>query len=210
MVNKQNIMSFLDYNYTPFRIKQCIIRLIVIWILSIALCFIGTFSLLLVCLISFFNIAISTVFCILIIKFRKAKISRFLCDGLTSLYIAIILNMASYRIISLQINDNWILALIFLVLLFLCICFFILIVYFNIKSDKYNVKSIIKKSLSFPLLGGVCGIVVAKLFLQNISQNTAVLILSINTLLLSFIVSIGSLALLKAFLIRYIKKADDN
>ncbi len=210
MVNKQNIMSFLDYNYTPFRIKQCIIRLIVIWILSIALCFIGTFSLLLVCLISFFNIAISTVFCILIIKFRKAKISRFLCDGLTFLYIAIILNMASYRIISLQISDNWILALIFLVLLFLCICFFILIVYFNIKSDKYNVKSIIKKSLSFPLLGGVCGIVVAKLFLQNISQNSAVLIFSINTLLLSFIVSIGSLALLKAFLIRYIKKADDN
>lgn len=210
MVNKQNIMSFLDYNYTPFRIKQCIIRLIVIWILSIALCFIGTFSLLLVCLISFFNIAISTVFCILIIKFRKAKISRFLCDGLTFLYIAIILNMASYRIISLQINDNWILALIFLVLLFICICFFILIVYFNIKSDKYNAKSIIKKSLSFPLAGSVCGIVVAKLFLQNISQNSAVLILLINTLLLSFIVSIGSLALLKAFLIRYIKKADDN
>ncbi len=205
MVNMKNIISFLDFNYTPFSRKQCIKRLFVIWILSIVLCFIGKFYIILACLITFLNIVISIVFCTLIIKFQKAKISRFLCDGLTFLYIAIILNITSYRIITLQINDNWFLAVVLLFLLFLCICFFILIVYFNIKSDKYNVKSTSKKLISFPLVGGVCGIAVAKLFLQNISQNSAVLILFISTLLLSFIVSIGSLSLVKAFLLKYLE-----
>lgn len=206
MVNTNNIISFLNFNYTPFSKKQCIVRLIVIWTLS-SLCCIGKFSFLMICVSLIFNIAISTIFCILMVKHQKAKISRYLCDGLTYLYISIILNIASYNFLTLEINESWILSIIFLILLFLCICSFLLLVYFNIKSDKYTIESNIKKSFFSPLIGSVCGIAFTKLFLQNVSMDISILIVSMILLILSFALSIGSLNLLKALFIVYLKKS---
>ncbi len=209
MVNRGNIFSFLNYNYTPFSRKQCLIRILLIWILSL-LCLIGKFSLILMCILLFFNIVISTVFSVLIIRFSNTKISRYLCDGLFCLYIAIILNISSYKALTLIITINWILSLIFLALLILCVCVFLVLVFYYIKSDKYNIQSKTKKSLIFPFLGAGIGLISAKFFLKDIASDNAVFLVSMILLLLSFIISIGSLNLLKAFLIIYLKKLDND
>ena len=111
MVKRESIISFMNYNYTPFSIKQCLIRIVLVWVLS-ALCCIGEFSWLIIYIIIFFDIAISAVFGTL-----SKKISRYLCDGLFCLYVSIILNQAAYRVLTLLVDVNWSLSLIFLALL---------------------------------------------------------------------------------------------
>ena len=64
----------------------------------------------------------------------------------------------------------------------------------------------VKILMIFPLLGSTCGFIFAKIFLQNIDKQNAVLILSMLLLFLSLIISIGSLNLLKVFLLIYLKK----
>lgn len=205
MVKRESIISFMNYNYTPFSIKQCLIRIVLVWVLS-ALCCIGEFSWLIIYIIIFFDIAISAVFGTLMIKFSSKKISRYLCDGLFCLYVSIILNQAAYRVLTLLVDVNWSLSLIFLALLILCVCTFLILVFYNIKCDKYNIQSSAKKSFLFSFVGSGCGLLFAKLFLQDISNNHAILLVSILLLLLSFITSIGSLNLLKIFLLKYINK----
>ena len=119
MINKDNIISFLNYNYTAFSKKQCVFRIFWLWILSV-LCFIVQVPIALKCSVLLFDFVISSIFIVLIAKFSKNKVSRYLCDGLFCLYIAIILNIASCGFLSLFINSNGILYLVFLLLLVLC------------------------------------------------------------------------------------------
>lgn len=205
MINKDNIISFLNYNYTAFSIKQCAFRIFWVWILSV-LCFIVQVPIALKCSVLLFDFVISSIFIVLIAKFSKNKVSRYLCDGLFCLYIAIILNIASSGFLSLFININGILYLIFLLLLVLCVCIFSVLVFYNIKSNKYSMNNSVKILMIFPLLGSTCGFIFAKIFLQNIDKQNAVLILSMLLLFLSLIISIGSLNLLKVFLLIYLKK----
>lgn len=205
MVNKDNIISFLNYNYTAFSIKQCAFRIFWVWILSV-LCFIVQVPIALKCSVLLFDFVISSIFIVLIAKFSKNKVSRYLCDGLFCLYIAIILNIASSGFLSLFININGILYLIFLLLLVLCVCIFSVLVFYNIKSNKYSMNNSVKILMIFPLLGSTGGFIFAKIFLQNIDKQNAVLILSMILLFLSLIISIGSLNLLKVFLLIYLKK----
>ncbi len=206
MVNKDNIISFLNYNYTAFSKKQRVFRIFWLWILSV-LCSIVQVPIALKCAVLLLGFVISSIFIVLTAKFSKNKVSRYLCDGLFCLYIAIMLNIASCGFLSLFININGILYLIFLLLLVLCVCVFSVLVFHNIKSDKYSINNSVKTLMIFPLLGSMCGFIFAKIFLQNIDKQNAVLILSIILLFLSLIISIGSLNLLKVFLLLYLKKS---
>lgn len=209
MINKDNITSFLNYNYTAFSKKQCVFRIFWLWILSL-LCFIVQVPIALKCSVLLLDFVISSIFIVLTAKFSKNKVSRYLCDGLFCLYIAIILNIASCGFLSLFINSNGILYLVFLLLLVLCVCIFSVLVFYNIKSNKYSMNNSVKILLIFPLLGSTCGFIFAKIFLQNIDKQNAVLILSIILLFLSLIISIGSLNLLKVFLLIYLKKSEKS
>ena len=107
---------------------------------------------------------------------------------------------------TLQIEENLFLLLILLLFLFISMIIFTAIVYINIKQNKYSIQSSNNTIFSISLVGCICGIFTAKLFLQNASQETIVIIISSILLILSFLAGIGSLNLLKAIL--YIKLKD--
>lgn len=206
MVNVENIWFFINYNYEPFSKKQCIKRLAFIWFFSLLMCLIGARLEILEAGIVIANIGISSFFLVLVFKYSTLKISRFLCDGVTYFYIAIILNLASYRFLTLEIKKNIVLLLILLLLLFIDIGIFMLIVYKNIKLNKYSLQEKGGKLISLPFLMGTGGFFVAKSFLQDASQESITILISTILLLLSCMVGIGSLNLLKAVLMIKIQK----
>lgn len=200
MVSNENINAFIDFNFIPFNKWQCIKRLSGIWILSTILCFISKQFDLCVLIFGIINVLVTILFITLIAKYKQNKISRYLCDGIFYLYIAVILNVASYNVIALVTGSNCILLLFFLLLLVVCILIFTFATLSNIKSNKYSGINNAKKAFAFPLFCGAGGVLVAKIFLQGQSQQIALTIVAFVLLILSFVLSIPSINLLKAIL----------
>lgn len=200
MVNNKSVKEFIDFAFVPFSKSQCIKRLLCIWLFSAVLCFIGGYSKKWMVLLCAANIVTSVLFIMLITKLASDRISRYLCDGIFYLHTAIIFNMASYRVITLLIKPNWILLLILLILLVACVAIFLLVTLQNIKSGKFSGINGGKKVVWIPLLGSVCGIVSANLFLRGQSQQVALTVVAIVLLFLSFILCIPSINLLRAVL----------
>lgn len=201
MLNKYSINSFINFNYAPFVRKQCLIRLLVILLLS-ALCLIGSSKLISLIFIILLDVLISIVFVLLIFKFPKEKSSRFICDGLTSLYDSILLNLLSYRVLTLQFGVNTLVMLIFLLFLFMCVIISFFLVLYNIKKDRYKTELKNKPILLLSMLGAVSGIVFAKSLLPNVSQSYIILLSSMLLLIISFLFSTGSVSLLKVYFIK--------
>lgn len=199
--NKNNLVAFINYNYIPFSKSQCIKRLVTIWLLSIGVSLVGTHTIIWSLVFSVINIVVSIIFIVLILKFSLSKIARFLCDGITFLYIAIILNLGSYKFLTLLVEENWMLCLIFLSFLLMDITIFTIVVYKNIKSNKYSAQSNSKKVIWLPFVSTTCGILASRFFLQDASQETNIILVSTILLFLSFITGIPSINLLKAFLL---------
>ena len=206
MVNNKNIEAFINYNYIPFSKSQCLKRLIFIWAISILLCFIGYFNILWIIFLVIFNLVISVLFLTIIIKFSSSKNSRFLCDGFFWLYTSMLINLVSYRLMTLLIGENPLLLIILLLLLLVCIFIFSLVVLSNIKADNYNIATVNNKTSLLPFLGGLFGTLVARIFLQGQSEQAGVSILAFALLILSFIISIPSINLLKVFLYKRVNK----
>ena len=76
MVN-ENINSFINYNYIPFDKKQCVKRLILLWILSVVVPLIGKLTVLWGITIALADVLIAVLFLILIIKFSQKKSADF-------------------------------------------------------------------------------------------------------------------------------------
>ncbi|MBQ6708095.1 MAG: hypothetical protein IJM97_04005 [Clostridia bacterium] len=197
MVNYEKIERFINYNYIPFSVSQCIKRLVGIWGLSMAVCLIGERHPLWFIILGTFDVLISITFFRLICKMKTSKSARFLCDGVFYLYIALVLDFAAYRVMALNFGESWILFLVFLLLLLVCITIVVFIVFLNIKSDKYKTEKSTKKFYLLPFLGGTCGILFARLFLKSLSQGAAITLLAVILLTLSLMMSIGSVNLLK-------------
>lgn len=209
MMNQDNILSFVNFNYTPFSRKQCIIRLFVTWLLS-GLCLVGSGKLISLFFVAFFDLLIGVVFGVLIVRFPKEKISRFICDGLTFLYASIILNVFSYKLIALNFGDNIALLLVFALLLLMCILLSFWLVLRNIKADEYKTNKVIKSIFAFSMLGAVSGWIFAKCVLGDISQSDAVLLVSVLLLFISLLLSIGSMSLLKVCFLKYLSEPEDD
>lgn len=209
MMKQDNILSFVNFNYIPFSRKQCIIRLFVTWLLS-GLCLVGSGKLISLFFVAFFDLLIGVVFGVLIVRFPKEKISRFICDGLTFLYASIILNIFSYKLIAWNFGDNIALMLIFALLLLMCILLSVWLVLRNIKADKYKTNKVSKGIFAFSMLGAVSGWIFAKCALRDISQSDAVLLVSVLLLFLSLLLSIGSMSLLKAYFLKYLSGIENG
>lgn len=207
MVQKKNMMNYIEYEYKPFSKTQCLVRLILIWILGVLMCMIGKDRLLWLVISLMINISISTIFGILIVKYSKAKISRFLCDGLTCLSVSIILAFIAYRVFVLQSEYNWIVAVIFLGILFMCIFVFTLIVHIKVKAGMFNEPSKNKRNVVWPYIGASIGVFFARVFLQDMSMEGAVLAICI--LLLSLMVGLGSANLLRAIYLKQISESPE-
>ena len=198
---ENNIDLFINYNYVPFKKSQCVKRLLLIIILSAPLCFIGNHKTSWVVFTIVFDFVLCCVFITLIAKFSKLKISRFWCDGLFGLYISIILNITSYRIVTLTIGENRLLFILFLFLMFFCIFVYQIVFISKIKANNYSIKSKSKKLSLFSFMGGLFGILTAKVLLAGQSQETIMSFLAFLLLLLSLIFSIvASVSFLKVLL----------
>ena len=137
MVNNKNILAFLNYNYTPFSKVQCIKRALMVWAASAALCLVNQPFELWIVPLAIANVMVSMLFTALMAKFSQTQSARYLCDGIFYLYMAVLLNLASYRVMTVQIGSNWLLAIILIGMLAICILAYLLITLSNIKSGKF-------------------------------------------------------------------------
>lgn len=202
MVN--NILNFLDFNFISFNKTQCLKRIAIFWIVSTIVIMIDQFSFLWFVTLFAINLIVSILFIVLIIKFNNFKLSRFVCDGMFYLYLSVLFMLLSYKILTLSTNANYIILVILLTLLFACIASVILLTWRNIKKGAFSNTKFYKEICVGPVAGAVCGILVASVLFQNSSQQSALTILAIVILLLSFIISIPSVNLMKFFLLLYI------
>lgn len=203
MVN--NITHFIDYNFVPFSKGQCIKRMMFIWLLNIPFYFFKNSILFLGLFFSIINLIVSVCFIRLIYKFADSKSSRFICDGIMYLYISILLITFSYIALTFVIGEKILLLCILLCALLLFVFLFTKLVYKYIMEDRYNVRSGNKKINSLPFIGAFSAILLARLFLNDISNNLAVTLFSMCLLFLAFIISIGSINLVKVLLMKKVK-----
>lgn len=208
MINDEKIKRFINYNYVCFSKKQCIKRLVFIWLLSIGVCMIGRNNTKYLFCFIFLNLVVTAFFCYLIFKLSNKKISRFLCDGVYYLDVSLILNVASYRILALKTGDNLILLLIFIILLLVFELFLMLIVFISIKNDRYNKESKSNKKI-LPFVCALIALTFSKFFLSGFDEQIALDIVSWSFLIVSFFVGVGSLNLLKAILNQQINNFKD-
>jgi uncharacterized membrane protein YdcZ (DUF606 family) len=199
MMDKQHIEEFLDYNFIPFNKKQCIKRILFIWIFSAIVCFLDNRYVFWILPLGCVDVFISIFFAVLIVKYSELRISRYLFDGIFWLYISVILDVAAYRLLTLYTGSNWMLLIMLMSLLIVCILIFAIIVFQNIKSGKYA-RTYSNKLPIWSFCGGVLGIFVARVFLQSLSQEGLTVFLSYLLLVLSLMTSVGSVSLVKAFL----------
>ena len=169
------------------------------------LCLLGEEFMLWVVPIGILTLLFSSLFIVLLVKYSQSQISRYLCDGVFCLYISIILNLASYRVMTLHSDSSCGLAILLMSLLVACIIISLFVVFFNIKSGKYSEAAPSKGIASLPFLGSAIGILVSRLLLQGQTQQEALSLLACVLLILSFIMSIPSLNLLKALFYKQYK-----
>lgn len=199
MLDKKNIDAFVNYKFIPFNKVQCVKRLVIVWVLSAILCFIGDQFILWMVPFGIINLIISIAAIILIAKFSDSVISRHLCDGIFCLYVSVILNLTSYKVLTSETGPNWVLAIVLLFLLLICILIFLLITLSNIKADKFSKESTPNGCVSLPFIGGVCGIYAARIFIQGQSQQMVSIFGASAFLILSFLLSMPTMGLLKAW-----------
>lgn len=196
MNNPKN--SFVWFNYKPFDKNQCIKRLIFIWLLSVLICFIGNNGFIWLSIMSLFCVFVSVLFITLIKKYASSAKSRFLCDGVTCLYIAIILDIAAYRLLMIENNDRLMVLLCILLLPVISIITLTFIVCRLIKHDKYSDKQTNSNYLGILALGGtVLGMLIGRFLFSDMQQKTSIIIIVVVLMFISVVVSFGSVNLLK-------------
>lgn len=193
----QNVEAFVNFQYVPFSKKQCVKRLVFLWLLSAPICFINGFSVLWTAALFVGDAAVSVVFITLIAKLSHSKTARFLCDGLFFLYFGLLSNFAAYRVWAWKVGENPLLFALFLLLFLACIAVFVFVVFRNIKSGKYGSAAGGKSIGLFALVGGAGGIALARILLQGRSQEAIGIFLAILLLIFSLLISAGSVNLLK-------------
>ena len=94
-LSAKDVAAFLDYGYVPFRKAQCIRRIFIVLLSGAALCLIGERSLLRAVPVGLLSLLITAAFIVLMVRFGSLRISRYLCDGIFGLYLAVVLNLGA-------------------------------------------------------------------------------------------------------------------
>lgn len=204
MIDKKQIAEFVNYKYKPFSQKECIKRIFLIWILSTALCLLGQNNTVWFIVLFLINAFITVGFTYLLIKKSQEKSSRFLCDGTAYLYYSVLLNLAAYRFVTLFSPPNLFFVITLLAVLPVCIILFLILVYRNIKKDRYNKNYIATGACGLPFLLGILGFTTAKIFMKDVDQESSILIVAAGLVFLSGLTSVGSISFLKFILLRRI------
>lgn len=174
------------------------------WILSVLLYFVGSNSFLYGIVITAVNLMYTILFLIIINKYSTLMVSRFLCDGVTSLCLSLIFVLASYRFFTFQYGSNTIVLLAFLLLICLAVAIFWGITYLLIKKGYYCTAIADKEKNFLPVIGVVSGICFARFIFNGkkmpIESNS--MLISIILLIVAVFFALGSVNLLKVMLSR--------
>lgn len=169
MEQKEQVDAFVSYGYTPFRKGQCVKRILFLWALSAGVCFIGERHVWAVGLAAG-AVCVSVFFAVLIVRHSSTKRARFLCDGVFSLYLSLLFNLAAYRLFALETGDSWMMAVGFLLLLFGCVLAFLFITFRNIKKGVFSKEPTAKQTAILPAAGSAVGVLAAR-FLLTASRS---------------------------------------
>ena len=192
-MNQANLQHFLDYHYIPFSKKQCGQRIVLLWALSLVPVFVGTRRAVWAFVLAVPNIIIGILFVFLILRYPRSRMSRYSCDGVTFLHLAVLLMLSAYRIITYESGKNVLLLLLLAAVLALDLLVFFFLALRNIAADKYRPDNAKSGSAVIPYVFGAVGIVFAGVFLTSQRQKTALTILAVCFMILSLLIGIGSL-----------------
>ena len=198
-LNAEDIAAYLDYNYIPFKKTQCVGRIFIVLLSGAGLCLIRERSLLWAVPVGLLSLLITAAFIVLMVRFSRLRISRYLCDGIFGLYIAVIMNLGAYRCTALQAGSSVLRLIAMLGLLLIWAAAFAAITVSWIRAGKFSNTNPSKPNFWLPGLFVFAGMGLARVFLQGRSQQTVFAVITGGLLILSLIMGMISSNLLKAW-----------
>lgn len=198
-LSTEDIAAYLDYNYIPFKKMQCVGRIFIVLLSGAGLCLIRERSLLWAVPVGLLSLLITAAFIVLMVRFSRLRISRYLCDGIFGLYIAVIMNLGAYRCTALQAGSSVLRLIAMLGLLLIWAAAFAAITISWIRAGKFSSSDPSKPNFWLPGLFVFAGMGLARVFLQGRSQQTVFAVITGGLLILSLIMGMISSNLLKAW-----------
>ena len=206
-LSTEDIAAYLDYNYIPFKKTQCVGRIFIVLLSGAGLCLIRERSLLWAVPVGLLSLLITAAFIALMVRFSSLRISRYLCDGIFGLYIAVIMNLGAYRCTALQAGSSVLRLIAMLALLLIWAAAFAAITVSWIRAGKFSSSDPSKPNFWLPGLFVFAGMGLARVFLQGQSQQTVIAVITVGLLVLSLVMGMTGSFLLKAwFCARYTDK----
>lgn len=198
-LSTEDIAAYLDYNYIPFRKTQCVGRIFIVLLSGTGLCLIRERSLLWAVPVGLLSLLITAAFIVLMVRFSRLRISRYLCDGIFGLYIAVIMNLGAYRCTALQAGSSVLRLIAMLGLLLIWAAAFAAITVSWIRAGKFSSSDPSKPNFWLPGLFVFAGMGLARVFLQGRSQQTVFAVITVGLLVLSLVMGVTGSFLLKAW-----------
>lgn len=198
-LSAKDVAAFLDYGYVPFRKTQCVGRIFIVLLSGAGLCLIRERSLLWAVPVGLLSLLITAAFIVLMVRFSRLRISRYLCDGIFGLYIAVIMNLGAYRCTALQAGSSVLRLIAMLGLLLIWAAAFAAITVSWIRAGKFSSSDPSKPNFWLPGLFVFAGMGLARVFLQGRSQQTVFAVITVGLLVLSLVMGVTGSFLLKAW-----------
>ncbi len=198
-LSAKDVAAFLDYGYVPFRKAQCVGRIFIVLLSGAGLCLIRERSLLWAVPVGLLSLLITAAFIVLMVRFSRLRISRYLCDGIFGLYIAVIMNLGAYRCTALQAGSSVLRLIAMLGLLLIWAAAFAAITVSWIRAGKFSNADPSKPNFWLPGLFVFAGMGLARVFLQGRSQQTVFAVITVGLLILSLVMGMTGSFLLKAW-----------
>ena len=198
-LSTEDIAAYLDYNYIPFKKTQCVGRIFIVLLSGAGLCLIRERSLLWAVPVGLLSLLITAAFIVLMVRFSRLRISRYLCDGIFGLYIAVIMNLGAYRCTALQAGSSVLRLIAMMGLLLIWAAAFAAITVSWIRAGKFSNTNPSKPNFWLPGLFVFAGMGLARVFLQRRSQQTVFAVITVGLLVLSLVMGVTGSFLLKAW-----------
>lgn len=198
-LSAKDVAAFLDYGYVPFRKAQCVGRIFIVLLSGTGLCLIRERSLLWAVPVGLLSLLITAAFIVLMVQFSRLRISRYLCDGIFGLYIAVIMNLGAYLCTALQAGSSVLRLIAMLGLLLIWVAAFAAITVSWIRAGKFSSSDPSKPNFWLPGLFVFAGMGLARVFLQGRSQQTVFAVITVGLLVLSLVMGVTGSFLLKAW-----------
>lgn len=198
-LSTEDIAAYLDYNYIPFKKTQCVGRIFIVLLSGAGLCLIRERSLLWAVPVGLLSLLITAAFIVLMVRFSRLRISRYLCDGIFGLYIAVIMNLGAYRCTALQAGSSVLRLIAMMGLLLIWAAAFAAITVSWIRAGKFSNTNPSKPNFWLPGLFVFAGMGLARVFLQGRSQQTVFAVITVGLLVLSLVMGVTGSFLLKAW-----------